>query len=350
MNSLALARSEKSSVKHDLCIGEPRFLENVYLPEKVRLEIDAARYPAFAGNRRLREKLGPPDLVTITNGAKSGLLAAVFAIKKLKQLEDSWEGRRLYVWAPRGHYWVGFEDIAELSGLELCPVRGILPMLSAKDGVTVVCSPNNPTGCAWSTEGLANSGVDIWDACYSSEIYNSTFKTIPYVPSKIAVYSAAKSFGVPGARVGWCLSANAEIANLVSEYVEKSTAGVSSAGQAVLEYCLDNPASSELVKKAKDTLVLNASLLKFALQKAFPGRPFSLEGFTVNAAGMFEVVGVPEEDVAVFEKTLEKASVRLLRMDKKTYRVNLGIPTDKFREAMYAIVEAAEHTKGDTRA
>jgi aspartate/methionine/tyrosine aminotransferase len=95
-----------------------------------------------------------------------------------------------------------------------------------------VTSPNNPNGYEAYEEGRL---YDVWDAAYASPIYGWS-GLVPY--HRIAVFSAAKLFGLSGLRVGWLVTPDPVLAEKAAAFVESQTSGVAVIAQSIVAHVL----------------------------------------------------------------------------------------------------------------
>ncbi len=227
-----------------------------------------ARYPAIGGNPAaialIRKFLKNNDLpykgeIVVTNGAKQGLSAALYALRH--RIGGHGPGRdTLTHWGP---YWPTLKSICELAGLDLKTGEGT--------GVFgIVTSPNNPDGRQYKDAWGHNHFGMIWDAAYASPAYGWNGA---WVPSHAKVFSMAKLFGVPGLRVGWVLFNDPVHAYYARAYVEVTTSGVNNKAQSqdaarILTYFGDQPREyKRFCADVERRLGANRALLSNALHE-----------------------------------------------------------------------------------
>jgi aspartate/methionine/tyrosine aminotransferase len=237
----------------NLAIGEPVFLQNAmgwafpsgdhcgHLPDL------AEGYPDPRGTLALRRALvewgdsgccgRDPSRVVVANGATQALAAAVHACRGAsgKIGPDFIEVSRNYlVGCPPGPHYPGFGHIVACGG------GYFVTKLTVPDA-TILAYPNNPDGCA---DGLKLYGreheglgpVKIWDAAYAHRQYGFEERHTPIYD--VGVGSASKALGASGLRVGWAWFPTDELADLATEYVERSSAGTSAVSQELLTWAV----------------------------------------------------------------------------------------------------------------
>ena len=194
---------------------------------------------------------GKPDLVKILedkyhekvvvcNGAKQALAAALFAFKK-HGINDIWFEQPYYPANPSiiesvGQTWA---EIDRASGF-------------------LITSPNNPDGKNLSNVEIMNyrhRGFMIHDAAYYSGIYLPEDQ-IPIPLGHIQVYSMSKMYGLSGLRIGYAVCHDDRFYNDMVEYIETTTAGVSTASQDIARnielFFKNNPSFyEEFVKESR---------------------------------------------------------------------------------------------------
>lgn len=164
----------------------------------------------------LEDKYQAP--VIITTGAKQALGATFFA---LQQMGKKYLGMR-------NPYWALIPPLAKMHGLEC---------LNSDHDCYLSISPNNPDGFMPDIKAEAEAYKDInvpfiHDAVYYNRVYMSA--TQYPVLGDVQIYSASKAFGLSGLRVGWAVCPNKEFYNLIMQYMEAQTVGVSIVSQIFL--------------------------------------------------------------------------------------------------------------------
>lgn len=164
--------------------------------------------------------------VVITNGAKQGLSACLYA---LKQMGKTTIGMR-------SPYWALLPQLIKMHDLEWTAAE-------LGDGAfydSYLClSPNNPDGRLTSMDSLHVCKVPIiHDAVYHSHAYLSRESALP-VFGDVQIYSVSKMLGLSSLRIGYAVCPNPEFYRLIKEYVEAMTVGVSLPSQ-IFTYQLMN--------------------------------------------------------------------------------------------------------------
>lgn len=165
--------------------------------------------------------------VIITNGAKQAISASFSAVKA--QGYDS-----VYIPVP---YWVSFPTLALKEDLTVVHSNTLVDEQTA----ILLTLPNNPDGNMIEQKELDAFNVDcqadnlplIHDGAYNSKIYLPTMFGLENSCS-MYIHSYSKSLGLSGLRIGYLATNNATYAELVSEYMEVTTTGVSSASQQIV--------------------------------------------------------------------------------------------------------------------
>jgi hypothetical protein len=177
-------------------------------------------YP-FGGYRPLVEYLENKHNapVVICNGAKQALAASFYALRKkgFKTL-----GARMPCW----HL--------------IPPLVKECDMKISESGYDCYLSilPNNPDGFMLSNTEISHHGEWfkneggaplIHDAVYYSPIYIDNFQQKPV--GDIQIFSASKSYGLSGIRIGYAVCHNNDYYKLLSDYVDMTSVGVSTLSQ-----------------------------------------------------------------------------------------------------------------------
>jgi aspartate/methionine/tyrosine aminotransferase len=181
--------------------------------------IPCMEYPLPTGypflTRLLEDKYQHP--VVITNGAKQALSATFYSLQRMGK-------KRLGFHRP---YWALIPPLVEMHGLKW------LPTFAGGFGVDswLVVSPNNPDGWMppFRDDWKEITGPDvpvIHDAAYYTHTYLPPDHQLPVV-GDAQIYSASKMLGLSGARIGWVVCPNHDFYQLITEYMETSTVGVS---------------------------------------------------------------------------------------------------------------------------
>jgi aspartate/methionine/tyrosine aminotransferase len=170
---------------------------------------DLASYGDVQGDLRLRQVLGsifnlPPEGIVITNGGSEALHLALLCTTE--------PGDQALLPTPG---FPGFDQLAALAALDVAHYRVPgPPPATSNTGVTVVCSPHNPTGaCLLPTQLHRDEQPVIWDISHMSP-YTPQLRqlTAGLTDHDLVVFSTSKLLRVPGARIGMLASANTDLA------------------------------------------------------------------------------------------------------------------------------------------
>lgn len=312
----------------NLAVGEPYFLQSVYGKFYPRMVYGKMTYPLISGEPDLLNLVKARfsgQHVVITNGAKQALLAALYALKKSDGLSH------VLHQAP---YWPTYPTLADLSGMRFSAVSN-QPALEAR-GVfaRIMTAPNNPDG---SMEFYGHEW-DIWDAAYASPIYGWD-GVVPW--HRISVWSAAKLFGPSGYRIGWLATGDAKLAQLASEYVEKTTSGVSLPSQRLMYGLLFN--LNTLSHEDRREYESQAHLMLQETSRIFMRLSHhfhEVKGFPATKRGMF--AWVRAQDSLAFARRLHNANVKVVSGlfcggDEDWFRISLGVLPETMEAAVNAI-------------
>lgn len=242
----------------DLSFGEPKVVMNALFRQLNRFG-DPFKMPTLYDLPKweYQPAAGKPDLVKILedkydtkvvvcNGAKQALAAAIFAFKRSGC-------RSLYFGKP---YYPANPSIAESIGMPTCDRE-------LDSDCALLTSPNNPDGKYLKTSDIILSQTmkpTIHDAAYYTDIYlpENDF-AIPL--GQIQVFSMSKMYGLSGLRIGYAVCHNEKYYQDMVNYIEMTTAGVSTASQDIARnielFFRDNPAYyREFCKEARQSIAL----------------------------------------------------------------------------------------------
>lgn len=246
MSSLFFKRDKLPDGWLDLGIGEANIVRESLLgqlfsinAEDEFVQTSEMVYQPPAGNARLLRELdkmcqrldGYQGNVIVINGAKQGVLAALMTAKNrgCKRV-----GTLKPVWPPlvQSINALGMEHV-------YCD-----PLDTDKFDCYLLVSPNNPDGRYFANHELLKIDAELRRTS-KFLIHDAVYYCEPYIDARhiggdygvfgdVQIYSAAKMFGLSGARVGWSICRD-EITSLdMQEAVEITTAGVSGMSQIVL--------------------------------------------------------------------------------------------------------------------
>lgn len=163
--------------------------------------------------------------VVITNGAKQGIAAAMYALKKMGH-------ESCMMHKP---YWTSTPGLITDQGLAVHYLGD--PGVSSR--ALFVTSPNNPDGKEISPANMVQVTADaktegiklIHDAAYYTPIYMQEPSADKV--GDVQIHSFAKMWGLSGLRIGYVVCHDESFLPGVAEFVEKSCSGVSTASQQV---------------------------------------------------------------------------------------------------------------------
>lgn len=315
----------------NLAIGEPLLLERMACAMIRGIEnigLVEAEYPSMGGYERLVELIKeehPDKHVVVTNGAKQGILAAIHSLRSPALSSVQF----------KTPCWPSYFSLPDLIGMTPIPIKEYKLFEPGKH-ITCVTSPNNPDGAI--TSGI---NCDIWDAAYQSDVYGAGPTE---TRARIAVYTASKLYGLPGARVGWAVTEDGALANRMSEYIEMTTSGVSNISQFYVADLMDRirlrPAGwlslMEDVKKSVQDNTESFNYLNDYIEV--------VDGVPNHGKGMFAWFKV--KDKSRFDLALKTAKVKMVEgwacgeFEPGWYRMNMFQDTELTKRAVDAIVMA----------
>jgi aspartate/methionine/tyrosine aminotransferase len=328
MSDMQLIRSHEPGT-HNLAIGEPFFLQpHLWWATAIAPEGPFC-YPHSRGEPELLQELQRAYQgmhVVVTNGAKQAISAVAQAYASVYYSDHA---------THETPYWPSYPYLVakELEhGLNPLNVPNVY-----KKKVCIITSPNNP-------DGVESSGdCDIWDAAYAHPVYGFT---TPPSHWTVAIYSAAKLFGLSGLRVGWIVTADAKLAEHVTTYVERYTSGVCVTAQrhlaAVLKHVRIHD-EHESWNKARESLLENGRTFNHYLESHVD----ALDGVPVTGKGMFAWFHVKDE--GKFREALVNSKVRLvdgascgMPLYSAWYRMSMGHHELETTRAIQALAKALQ--------
>jgi aspartate/methionine/tyrosine aminotransferase len=227
MSDILLAKTKLGPGWIDLGIGESHLIReaalSTYSISTNKLNDSLSwEYPAPEGDAELVEILSRRHNapVVITTGAKQGLGACFYALKKLGCQSVGM----------RSPYWALIPPLVKFHGLE--PI----PSYDADSCLAVL--PGNPDGYMMRPEEIQNFVKDC-SAKNKYLIHDAVYHSHSYLPEEtellsfgdVQLYSASKMWGLSGIRIGYAVCHNEKFYGLIREYVEMMTVGVSEISQ-----------------------------------------------------------------------------------------------------------------------
>jgi len=321
-NDLVLARNPLPEGTINLTIGEPdiikRALEKTLTTfgETLNYRFDPrnSKYPPAAGTDELKQFLSfkYQKPVVITNGAKQGLSAAIYALRDDKKAN-------IYVPKP---YWLSFPVLINKEGCKMVHKE-------ATADFSLITAPNNPDSNIDYISYTSDKPI-IFDGAYYCQQYLPNHKL--EVKGNIHLVSCSKKFGLSGLRIGYAICESEELATKMSEYLEITTMGTSDFSQKILYdievFFYNNPnAETYFHNQCKNKLGVNINKLK-QIDKSI------LDPNDIKPNGMFAFLKKGKN----FIKATEKAKVNIIDGvyfgDKTRARISLGLDTEIFAEAI----------------
>ena len=247
----------------DLSFGEPKVVMSALYRQLNRFG-DPFKMPAIYDlpTWEYQQANGKPDLVkilekkyaarvVICNGAKQALAASSFAFRS------------------KGFKTVFYDEPFYPANPGITQSAGLIKTSISEADCLLITSPNNPDGKNYdetSLRQLAASKPMIHDAAYHTEIYLPDGQQ-PIAVGDIQVFSMSKMYGLSGLRIGYAVCHNEAYYKDMVNYMEMTTAGVSTASQDIarnIELMFrDNPSYyKEFVKEARESIVLSRKELE----------------------------------------------------------------------------------------
>lgn len=314
---------------YNLAVGEPVVVQQRLLFSDYKIQ-GPFQYPTLHGEPSLMKELQamyPGEEVVISVGAKQALSAAFYAFKCVRDRVG------VYHTPP---YWPSYRTLTMMQGLRFISEPG----LDMGRYIHCVTSPNNPDG------RVVSGACDIWDAAYASPLYGWNGCE---PQALVRVYSAAKLLGLSGARVGWLVTKDQELARWARLYVEFSTSGVSVPAQLVVAQALDRHRrdwlSGHQLSLARGDILANGRVFNQVMG------PYCqvVTGVPRHQQGMFAYFKVNDELIEPGDRDFENAC-RLAKVAVVTglacgetysgwYRMNMAQTTPYTEAALLAIKE-----------
>jgi aspartate aminotransferase len=241
-----------------LAVGEPDFAppSEILAAAKRALDSGPFGYTQVGGLPALREAIcqrskarrgltHAPDQVVVSAGAKHALFQLATALFD--------PGDEVIIPTPS---WVSYADQVRLCGARPVFVPGaagddFLPRLEAIEAALtprtralILCTPNNPTGAAWSGEALARLSqllsrtglLTIVDEIYAELYYDgpqapSLLQVAPELRDQVVIVDGvSKTYAMTGFRVGWILAPR-ELARACEMLQSQSTTSIATVAQ-----------------------------------------------------------------------------------------------------------------------
>lgn len=322
----------------DLSVGEAHVvreaLYSVFDIESYQMgRVPDMEYPYPSGYeplvKLLEDKHQAP--VVITNGAKNALAAVMFALQQM--------GKKTI--GMRSPHWTLIPPLLKMYGLDYVDANHpVVYFDSNRNFDSYLCvSPNNPDGHTLPSKGLCDVGNYlkrdaiplIHDAVYYNHVYLPTDYQLNQF-GDVQIYSASKSFGLSGIRIGWAVCPNKEMYKLIQYYMETMTVGVSVLSQAFIYDLMSQMKLYPLLTtQFEKTAALSLMRSKELMLQVSPN-VLEVPSNLLDIPGMFLFCKVKDYSL------LEKAKINAI--DGKHFgapgyvRFNLALPGDQIKEVV----------------
>ena len=340
MNAKAAELRAKGLDVYAFGVGEPDFEPPAFVLDAARAAMDkgVSKYTAVSGIPALKQAIcartsevrgwaPKPSQVTVSVGAKHALFNLALALYE--------PGDEVVIPAP---YWVSypeqvklcgatpvFVETTEAAGFKLSP-EAYERALSPRTKATILCSPSNPTGSAY-TEDELRAIVDVWkksdswlivDEIYADLVYDG-FKHVSAaklagdaLDRVVVVDGVSKTYAMTGWRIGWSITPE-RLAKALDTVQGQSTTNATAIAQHAALAAITGPQGE--VEKMRAQFEKRRTVMVEGL-RSIPGVKCRVpEGAFYAFADCRSLYGVPfkgkpitsDEDVAFF--MLEEAHV-----------------------------------------
>jgi aspartate/methionine/tyrosine aminotransferase len=323
----------------DLRIGEARSIRDIAISlfdlhnVTIRMKSSDWEYQSYGYQplvKFLEEKHSAP--IVITNGANQALHAAMYALKRKGYTHLGF----------RSPYWSRIPEIAKNVGIDFSTFEGDLLSENKAIDSYLLTIPNNPDGYLPPLDvvrmvcGLLkqNKMPVIHDAVY----YTRTYLPVDHPVESIGdmqIFSASKTYGLSSLRVGYIIVHNQEFYDLLNDYMELATVGVSVPAQKMLLHLLQREQELPFLRTNFDNWTRDELKKAKAIFKTVNSEHIELPENFDRVCGMFAWVKPKTKDI------FEKANVQVLDgalFGKEGYvRVNLAARNDIITEVVKRI-------------
>lgn len=342
--------------------GEPDMLPSPEILAAARKSVSFSHYSPSAGTHDLKEAIvrklrrvnkitAGPENVIVTTGSTEGILLSMLT------LIDPGEG----VLYPDPGFLAYKPCIEILSGLPLHyhlspprfePEQGSLKeaIISEKTKMLIINTPSNPTGAVYSKKCLEeivdfaveNDLMILSDEAYESYVYEGRHISIGSLNGiqdrVITLFSASKSYFLPGYRIGYAVG-RPDIIQAMSKLHIFTTISAPTISQHVLQAAL-NQKSSRYYSKA---LEIYRKRRDFVYKELSKNPCMSIE----KPAGTFymfpSIAGFKKNSLDFSQSLLEKAKVAVIpgiefgQHGEGHIRISYSCPNEKLKKAMEKI-------------
>lgn len=353
---MRLVSTEKIDKKKiDMRIGNASFLESywkiynhAYVGKDRRgiQSFDWMKYEKEGGREGLKNEIiklhkhvGNCDTsrktLIIGNGATQLIMACIYAYKKM--YHRVWPEFTVTAKAP---YWFRFPQMCDLMGVDFKEESGLVPSSELK----IITYPSNPENKKDAETEIENT---IYDLCYMWPQYTEVEK----MNKSVMIFSLAKCTGHAGSRIGWAFFKNKKIADLVHQYIEYDTGGVSVDAQERATYILKTQNKQYEEGYGHETCfehskyMLDARWTELELRGFLSKKGHRKSGIKIlNNSGMFAWCQLQKDPKIKLTDYLDK-KYNLLVLDGKSsdekshncFRLNIGCDNETWDKFIKAI-------------
>lgn len=179
-------------------------------------QIDWARYPEFVPHTLLEK------LADYSGWIPEGVMAGNGSNEMIQSVVNSIVEKGVRVALPEPTFSV-YRQVIQVAGGEVISIalnddltfnfpRLASKVVTSRAELTIICSPNNPTGCVISTRDLAtiarnSDGIIVVDQAYQEIGGDNFVSLLAEYPNLVILRTFSKAMAMGGLRVGYCLAA-----------------------------------------------------------------------------------------------------------------------------------------------
>ncbi|KAM6537838.1 hypothetical protein FALCPG4_003741 [Fusarium falciforme] len=205
-----------------------------------------------------------------------------------------------------------------------CNVEELAGMIKANTKAIIINNPNNPTGAVISKDKLKEiltlareHGIVV----FSDEVYSPLFHTSNRPPPlvslgyshAISTGSVSKAHGLPGIRVGWVVSQNAEILQRITTLRDYTTTSVSQLDDSVAAFALSEEVLPRLMERNMAACAESMTILDdFIERNARRCRWAKPDGAATAFVQILNEDGSASDDVAFSKQLAEQEGIVVL--------------------------------------
>lgn len=306
-----------------------------------------SRYPDFSP-MALRESLAQftgstPDGIIIGNGSNEliqALLMVTVGPQTRVLINEPTFALYRQITIVLGGELVGVPLTSELT-YDVTAMRTAVKSVSPE--VTIICSPNNPTGCVIERDGLvslleSSAGLVVIDEAYHEFSGESVVPLLNDYPNLVVLRTFSKAMAMAGLRVGYLLAApelTREIAKAVLPY-NLNTFSQTAAEVAIEMYESKLKPLVTLICAERDRLFVGLETIQ-SLKPVRSRANFMLVRTDINPSRLFD---------ELLKRDILVRDVSSYIMLARYFRVSVGTPTenDRLLEALREICSTANST------